>query len=137
MLNDKSGFLGGRQQIPREEWVIGITLGEHKKAYHYPTLADLRVVNDFIGPYPVAIYVDPDTRNVHAYLRQVEKQVLTLALDQSTLYLIDQETGSLWDITLGLSREGPLQGQTMLLVPYISSFDWAWLDFYPDSEFFP
>ena len=137
MTNDKTGVFGGREQVPSDGWVVGIALGEHSKAYYYPALAQERVVNDFIGPYPVTLYVDPETRNVHAYLRQVDDQVLTLALDETGQRLIDQETGTSWDIARGLARDGALKGATMLLLPYISSFDWAWLDFHPDSEFYP
>ncbi len=137
MINDKGGFFGGRQQLARDGWVVGITLGEYSKAYHYPALAEVGVINDFIGPYPITLYTDPDSRNVHAYLRQVDDTVLTLALADNGQHLVDAETGSRWDISRGLAQEGALQGQTMLLVPYISSFDWAWLDFYPNSEFFP
>ncbi len=136
MTNDKTGFFS-RQQPARDGWVVGIALGEHSKAYYYPALAEMRVVNDFIGPYPVTLYVDPETRNVHAYLRQVDDQVLTLALDETGERLVDQETGSAWDIARGLARDGALKGQTMLLVPYISSFDWAWRDFHPETEFYP
>jgi hypothetical protein len=99
-------------------------------------LARERVVNDFIGPFPVTLYVDPETRNVHTYLRQVDDQVLTLALNETGDQLVDNETGTAWDIALGLARTGDLRGQTMLMVPYISSFDWAWLDFYPNSDFY-
>jgi hypothetical protein len=136
MTNGKEGTFS-RKERPRDNWVIGIALGEHHKAYDYLSLANLGVVNDFVGPYPVALYVDPETRNVHAYLRQVGDQVLTLVLAETGEYLIDSETGTTWDIARGLAREGTLQGETMLLVPYLSSFDWAWLDFYPNSEFYP
>ena len=74
---------------------------------------------------------------MHAYLRQVGDQVLTLALDKTGEYLVDAETGTTWDIARGLARKGTFQGQALLLVPYISSFDWAWLDFHPESEFYP
>ena len=136
MTNDKDGFFS-RQEAPRDGWVIGIALGEDSKAFYYPILAEARVVNDFVGPYPVALYADPETRNVHVYLRQVEDQVLTLALDDTGKNLVDRETGTTWNISRGLAQGGALKGQSLLLVPYISSFDWAWLDFHPNSEFYP
>jgi hypothetical protein len=59
-----------------------------------------------------------------------------LALDESGQNLVDTETGKMWSVARGLDREKPVQGQPLLSVPYISSFDWAWLDFHPDSEFY-
>jgi hypothetical protein len=71
--------------------------------------------------------------NFHAYLRQVEDRVLTFRLDGEKV--VDEETGSIWDITRGLAIEGPLTGSGLTAVPSMSAYDWAWLDFYPDSTF--
>ncbi len=137
MTNDKDGLFSGRQERPHDQWVIGITLGEHSKAYYYPALAEARVVNDFVGPYPVVLYANPQTRNVQAFLRQAGDQVLTLSLKEDEEQLVDAETGTSWDVSLGLARSGALKGEAMLKVPYLSSFDWAWEDFHPDTEFYP
>jgi hypothetical protein len=136
MTNDKTGIFS-RAERPRDGWVIGIAIGEHSKAYYYSGLTQTGVLNDFIGPFPVALYADAETRNVHAYLRQVGDQVLTLALDDTGEFLVDAETGTTWMIAQGLGREGPLKGKNLLLVPYLSSFDWAWRDFHPETEFYP
>lgn len=135
MLTGKDGFFNPKEQ-PYDTWVIGITLGEDSKAYYYEALTREGVINDFIGPYPVALYADAQTRRVQAYLRQVGDRVVTLAVDDSGEYLVDAETGAAWDMVRGLAREDPAQGEPLLLVPYISSFDWAWLDFHPNSEFY-
>lgn len=135
MTNDKGGLFSRREK-PRDGWVIGIALDRHSKAYYYSALAEQRVVNDFIGPYPVVLYTNPETRNVRAYLRRVDERVLTFGPDESGERLVDAETGSVWDVTRGLAREGEFQGQVLLQLPYLSSFDWAWLDFHPDSEFY-
>jgi hypothetical protein len=135
MLSGKEGLFS-RQERPRDGWVIGITLGEHSKAYYYSALTRDGVVNDFVGPYPVALYADAQTRRVQAYLRQVGDRVVTLTLDDSGEYLVDAATGAAWDVVRGLARGDPARGEPLLLVPYISSFDWAWLDFHPESEFY-
>lgn len=135
MTNDKDGLFG-REEQPRDGWVVGITIGEYAKAYDFPALVREGVVNDFVGPYPVALYADGDTRDVKVYLRQVENQVLRFRLDETGEYLIDAETETLWRLTNGLATEGPFEGQALLSVPYLSSFDWAWLDFHPQSEFY-
>lgn len=136
MTNGKGGIFN-RAERPRDGWVIGLSLDEHSKAYYYPALAADRVVNDSIGPYPVVLYTNPETRNVEVYLRQVDERVLSFELDESGKRLVDSQTGSSWDVSRGVALEGEYQGQGLLQLPYLSSFDWAWLDFHPDSEFYP
>lgn len=135
LTNDKGGLFS-RQEKPRDGWVVGLALDKYSKAYYYSALAQERVVNDFIGPYPVVLYANPDTRNVQVYLRQVDDEVLTFELAASGEGLVDSQTGSMWDVSRGLAGEGEFQGRALLRLPYLSSFDWAWLDFHPDSEFY-
>ncbi len=135
LINDKTGLFS-RKERPRDGWVIGITIGEHQKAFYYKALTEVGVLNDFVGPYPVALYADAETRNVRAYLREVDDQVLTLALSEDGKQLIDDETGTKWSIAQGIGQSGEFEGKNLLLIPYLSSFDWAWLDFHPDSEFY-
>jgi len=135
MLDGKDGLFA-RQEPGRDGWVIGITLGEFAKAYPYPTLAEQRVINDTVGPYPVVLYANPETRDVQVYLRQAGDDVLNFAWDSTGGRLVDVESGTEWDVTRGLAREGARQGEVLLQVPYLSSFDWAWLDFHPNSEFY-
>jgi hypothetical protein len=125
-----------REERPRDNWVIGISLGENAKAYPYLHLADVRVLNDEIAPYPLLLYTEPETRNIRVFLRQAAGQVLTFHLNEDGA-LVDDQTGSIWDPERGLAREGTLKGEALLHVPYISSFDWAWVDFHPHTEFYP
>ena len=50
--------------------------------------------------------------------------------------LTDTETQSTWDQATGNATQGPLRGEVLRRVPYITSFDWAWEDFYPHSDFY-
>ena len=50
--------------------------------------------------------------------------------------LVDIQTGSTWDMAKGIAVDGPLRGAVLQRVPYITSFDWAWEDFYPHTEFY-
>ena len=50
--------------------------------------------------------------------------------------LVDEESGAKWDLALGLAQNEEANGETLLRVPYLSSFDWAWTDFHPNSEFY-
>ena len=119
---------------PRENWVIGLALGEAAAAVAFTHAQAAGVVHLTVGDEPVLVWVDQDTGSVRAYLRRVADRLLTFEpTDDGTLR--DRETGSLWSAANGLAVSGPLAGEALSPVPWTSSFDWAWRDFYPDSTF--
>jgi len=67
-------------------------------------------------------------------LREVNGETLTFSWTDGTLK--DAETGSTWDAKIGLATDGPLKGQALQPVPSLTAYDWAWEDFYPDSEIY-
>lgn len=75
-----------------------------------------------------------DYRN---YLRQVGDQTLTFEPVAGNADLIkDAETGSTWEAGTGLATAGPLKGEALQPLPSLTSFDWAWEDFFPESEYY-
>ena len=54
-----------------DEFVIGVALQDAATAYRYSIAAEQRVINDVVGSFPVAVFVDPDTRDLRVYLRRV------------------------------------------------------------------
>lgn len=120
---------------PTDRFVLGVSLAEASIAFPYPVAADESVINASVGEFPIVVHTNPDTRASHIYLRTLEDgTVLTFSGDSQSL--TDQQTGSRWDPIHGLAVEGPLQGTSLRSIPYTSSFDWAWLDFYPDSTLY-
>ena len=121
-------------------FVIGVFLGDWAKAYRYADAAEQRIINDQIGELPVAVFVDPSSRDIKVYLRRVaptgsQPIVLRFDLDQQG-NPIDAETGSSWDTIRGVAVSGPLRGTALQQLPYISAYDWAWESFYPSSKFY-
>jgi hypothetical protein len=114
------------------DFVIGLVLAEQANAFYFRDVLAAGIVNDYVGQIPVMVWAGDE--NFHAYIRQVDDQILTFRLEDDRL--IDEETGSTWNITRGLATDGPLKGQGLQGVPSSSSFDWAWLDFYPESDVF-
>ena len=115
------------------DFVVGIALDDAAKHYPFPTLEKEMVVNDFVGEVPVTLFT-PAGGNVHAFVRRLGDRVLTFeAVSSEVPRLRDAETGSVWDAARGLAVEGPLSGLGLQRAPTASAFDWAWLDFYPDS----
>ena len=121
-------------------FVIGVTLGESARGYRYADAAQQRIINDRIGEDPVVVFVDPSSRDIKVYLRRVAAEgsdlsVLHFDLDEEG-HVIDTATGSFWDTVRGIAVNGPLRGTVLQQLPYISSYDWAWKDFYPHSTFY-
>jgi hypothetical protein len=85
-----------------------------------------------LGDVPVVVWASEEI--YQAYVRQVDGDTLTFSFDGENL--IDEETASHWDPNLGLARSGPLAGKSLQPVPSLSSYDWAWVDFYPNSDFY-
>jgi hypothetical protein len=123
----------GRETF-RPQYVIGVILGESATAFPYQLAARVGIINDDVGPYPVVVYVNPEAHSVHVYLRQMDERVLTFVSRDEAIQ--DQETGSPWQMDRGLAVDGPLKGQILRSVPYISAFPEAWRDFYPDSRWY-
>ncbi len=124
--------------VPRKkfssDFVIGIAVGEAAKAYPFLLASQKGIINDRIGPFPVVVLANPETKAIQAFVRIVGQDELAFTLQGDTL--VDQQTGSTWDLDRGIAVEGPLRGEVLQRVPYITSFDWAWEDFYPHSDFY-
>ncbi len=132
MINDV-GRLGGRQrQAFSPEFVIGLVIDGRSKAYYYQDVAEKIVLNDQWDAFPVLMWAKDN--NFHAYLRQVGDQTLTFQWQDGRL--LDVETGSTWDVGRGLATAGPLKGESLQPIPSSSAYDWAWLDFYPQADFY-
>lgn len=132
MTNDLERVSGSRRQGFQPDFVIGLVLGEQSKAYYYTDVERLGVINDTLGNIPVMVWAADEI--YQAYARQIDGQMLTFTFDGEEL--IDEETGSSWNPALGLARSGPLEGKSLQPIPSLSSYDWAWEDFYPNSEFY-
>ena len=104
----RSGGVGG---VLGDGHVIGITLGQHAKAYPYSLATAQQVINDQVGPFAIVVVADAATKAVSAYLRQVEDQELKFTFDEGRL--VDRPTGSTWDVSTGLAVDGPLRGELL------------------------
>ena len=125
-------FISGFRTDFDTDFVIGLILADQTKAYYFEDVAAAGVINDALGDFPILVWAAGD--RFHAYIRQTSDQSLTFRAEGDRL--IDEETESTWDVARGLAIDGPLRGEVMQPVPSASSFDWAWRDFYPESEFY-
>ncbi len=132
MTNDVNRLgLRGRQGFS-PDFVIALVLADQAKAYYFRDAQSKGIINDYVGDTPIVLWAGDD--NWYAYIREVDNQELTFRIEGEVMS--DEETGSKWDITRGLAIEGPLGGTALQAVPSLSSFDWAFVDFYPQGEFY-
>ena len=123
------------QQTASDRFVAGVAIGDDARGYPYPILAAAVVVNDTMGDLPLLIHTNPETRSIHIFVRQLSDGTL-LTFEGTADALVDDVTGSTWNPERGLATDGALKGQALREIPYISSFDWAWHDFYPQTDFY-
>lgn len=131
----------------QDDFVIGVSIGDSAVGYHYIPAEEALVVNDVIGELPVAVFVEPETRSIETYLRvpapgvkaelpEDAPNVLTFAVSGDGT-ITDDETGTTWDRERGAAIDGPLAGAQLQQVPYVTSFDWAWENFFPETRLWP
>lgn len=131
MVNDVNR-LGNIRQGFQPNFVIGLVINDQSKAYYYEDVEAAGVINDTLAGIPVLVWAE--NNEYQAYIRQQGDQTLTFKIENGLV--VDQETGSVWDISRGLAKEGPLAGEGLQPVPSLSSFDWAFKDFYPEGDFY-
>jgi hypothetical protein len=131
MVNDLEDIRPDRKKF-KEDFVIGLLLDGHAKAYPFTEIIEDVIVNDYLDTFPVLVWAEGD--RYHAYVRMVGEQILTFESDGDKL--LDRETGSVWDIASGISIAGEFEGQSLVPVPASTAFDWAWFRFYPESELY-
>ena len=129
LVNDIENIIRDDTTFP-PNLVVGIELEHERSAFYLADVIDAGVINATLAEQPVVLWAMEG--NYRTYLRQVEDQSLTFELDGDTI--TDVETGSTWDLQRGLARSGPLAGQALQQIPSSTAYDWAWRDFFPDSE---
>jgi len=139
------GFLNQpRRQRFNEDFVIGVAVGAEARGYYFRSMEKLTILNDSLGELPIAVFVEPETRSISVLLRDgignapdpetIEPELLTFVRDE-TGSIVDEETGSEWDVERGLAISGPLAGTPIQRIPYTPAFNWAWKKFFPATEF--
>ena len=129
MVNDLENANRGSEDFPAN-LIIGAELAGERSAFYIADVIAAGIVNITLSDEPVLLWaVEGDYRT---YLRRVADEILTFQMDGDEIS--DVETDSTWDLRRGLARSGPLAGEALQQIPSSTAYDWAWLDFYPDSD---
>jgi len=131
MINDYDR-LGPRKLAFWDGFVVGISIAGKDKAYYYQDIENVGLVNDSLADIPILVWAGEST--YESYSRIVDGKILSFTSRDGLLF--DIETGTQWDVTRGLAIEGPLAGSVLQPIPSSSSYDWAWFDFFPESELY-
>jgi hypothetical protein len=123
----------------RNEKVLGVGPPSAEPARMYPIglLDDYEVVNDEAGgtPYVVARCALTDLSTVLD--RRVAGRTLTFensgALWKDMLVMKDKETGTYWTPATGRALAGPLEGETLTVLPASVTTAEAWRELYPST----
>ncbi len=133
MVNDVERVAQFQRQGFDPNFVLGLLLNGEAMAFEYRAVEEVGVVNETLAGVPIVVWAEGESFS--AFIRRTEGQDLTFQRTEDGIE--DKETGSSWDLRRGLATEGSLRGTLLQQVPGSTAFDWAWLDFYPESAFFP
>ena len=102
-------------------------------SFEKDAIEEVGVVNDQVGDEAVLIAWDPSTETVRGYSRQVDTAVLTFT--QGDDFLVDDQTGSLWNYE-GEAVSGDYRGRTLSSLVLENSFWFSWAASHPNTELF-
>ena len=94
-----------------KEFVLGVADGSKAKSWSLDELSHTPVLNDDWNGTPVLVVLDRASVTARLYWRTVGARLLTFQEDKGKL--IDQETGTSWDLMTGRAETGPLAGQCL------------------------
>ena len=125
-----SGFYG-KQKL--SNFVAGIVSMGKAKAYPYSELKKQPLVSDEFNGQPIVIWFEEQSGAVWMFNRKLDDQQLTFEFRNGKV--IDQQSGSTWNLRKGVAVDGKLKGKLLSPVVAIPSFKKAWKAFHPDSKY--
>ena len=115
-----------------EQFVLGIA-GEGKpKAWGFDELTRTPTINDTWNDGPVLVAFDARSVTARLYDRKLGERTLTFRNAEGKL--VDNETGSTWELITGRAVAGPMAGKFLRPLPAIVSYKQAWSRFHPKSD---
>ncbi len=107
--------------LPDDELVIGLAIGDDARAYPTGILFTREIVNDVVGGVPVLVSWCPRCYAALVHDRRAGSQTSVFgnqgALYKGAMTWFDHETGSVWSQPLGMALAGPRAGANLSLIP--------------------
>jgi hypothetical protein len=95
--------------------VLGALLNGSARAWPLDRLRRQSLVNDEVGGRPVLVAYLEEPATALLYARKVDDRVLTFRRGPGGV--VDEETGTAWDLAAGRGVSGPLAGRRLELLP--------------------
>ena len=123
--------------LEAKDVVLGVNVGDARKAYPVSVLQVERVVNDTLGETTVVVLGSEISQAAKAYERG-DQEFSRVEGDASTgvpMKLVDKN-GQVWDVTEEALVNVSDSSQTLPRIPTHSSFWFGWYAFYPETELY-
>ena len=134
--SDRAGVIGKTNDDERlytKEFVIGVELENEAIAYPFSVLNEESTVNDVVDGHALLVVFDADEGTGLVYDRNVDGQLLTFSRGSTEMSMVDEETGTVWDVISGEAKEGPLVGKQLERIKSTIVFWFGWVDFHPHT----
>ncbi len=123
--------------LPAKTLIIGVTNGDHHRAYPLDVIAELGIIEDELNGSPLLLIFDQATKTVLSYQRPtVDGNTLTFAAAIADAGIQDEATGTIWDIYSGAAINGALMGKELPEIGAPLVFWFAWADLHPTSDIY-
>ncbi|MCY3779004.1 MAG: DUF3179 domain-containing protein [Chloroflexi bacterium] len=133
-------------RLPATERVLAFTIADASIAYPFSLLSEETVINDTFADVELVAIWQPgafsaldaaridesyDAGMAALFDRAIDGMTLTFKIDDEMI--IDEETGSVWNI-FGSATSGELAGTQLRALDAFPHFWFAWAAFYPDTR---
>ena len=130
---------------PPKERVVGLRIGETRRAYPWPLLEKHRVVHDAPAGEPIVVFYQPGMLSALDQTEIARSRAVgatavysarlhgrTLAFEAISGGFRDRRTGSAWSL-FGVATAGPLAGKRLTPLQHVDAFWFAWAAFNPTT----
>jgi hypothetical protein len=115
-----------------KSWIVGVQIGMDSRAYDWNDLQKAKIINDKIDSKLIAVVIEPDSVSFHAFNRVLGTDTLTFSLSDSSKYMMDTKTNSMWSWN-GACVSGPLQGKKLETIQSYQEYWHSWQTFRPQT----
>ena len=123
--------------LPDDELVIGLAIGNDARAYPAGILFFREMVNDRVNDIPVLVSWCPRCYTALVHDRRIDGEPLVFgnqgALYQGAMTWFDHKSGSVWSQPLGSALAGPEAGATLRLIPSQLTTWGGWRNSHPET----
>lgn len=130
------GQINRDDRLRTKEFVLGIVGERAQRAYAIRDLREVWLVNDGFEDDEIVVLISNGGATTAVYSRSVGGRSLTFERADSQFEMVDQETGSVWNMATGVAVSGDLEGETLRRLPSFVAFWFAWTDYYPETELY-